>query len=201
MELKKTLLWGGGVLFIFWLLGKCDGSNEITADQIIASASKQQNTTNAATVALSVDTGEVAPVSKWVYSDEEDKMTSKKKYYAVLTANDELVFDFPYDGGSVASLMIRRKRGEDNALLKVSKGQFIHDYEGGSIKVRFGNSKPSTYAISRPSDQSSDLVFIDNASRFISNLKKYKKLLIEAEFYNEGVRQIEFNIEGFKWDH
>jgi hypothetical protein len=198
MELKKLLTWGGGVLLIFWLLGKCNDSKELTADQIIASASKQQNT-NAVT--SPADTGEVMPTSKWLYSDEEDKMTSKKKYFAQLKANDELIFDFPYDGGSVATLTIRKKRGEVDAMLKVSKGQFILDYEGGSIKARFGNAKPSIYAISQSSDHSSDLVFIDNASRFISNLKKYKKLLIEAEFFNEGVRQIEFNIEGFKWDH
>jgi hypothetical protein len=83
----------------------------------------------------------------------------------------------------------------------MSKGQFIYDYEGGSIKVRFGDSKVSIYAISGPSDHSSNIIFIDDASRFISNLKKYKELVIEAEFYNEGLRQIEFNIDGFKWDH
>ena len=197
MELKKLLTWGGGVLLIFWLLGKCNESKEVTGDQIIDSVSKQQNSK----VVSPADTGEVIPSSKWLYSDEEDKMTSKKKYYAQLIANDELMFDFPYNGGSVATLTIRKKRGEVDAMLKISKGQFIHDYEGGSIKVRFGNAKPSIYAISKSSDQSSNLIFIDNVSRFISNLKKYKKLLIEAEFYNEGVRQIEFNIEGFKWDH
>ena len=200
MELKKTLLWGTGVLLMFWLLGKCDGSKEINANQVIASVSKQQNA-NGSADASSVDTGVIVPSSKWLYSDDEDKMTSRKTYYAELTANDELMFDFPYDGGSVATLVIRKKRGAVNAILKISKGQFIHDYEGSSIKVRFGNSKPSVYAISRPSDYSSDVVFIDNASRLISNLKKYKKMLIEAEFYNEGLRQIEFNVEGFRWEH
>ena len=100
MELKKLLTWGGGVLLIFWLLGKCNDSKELTADQIIATASKQQNS-NATTVVSSADTGKVFPVSKWLYSDEEDKMTSKKKYYAQLIANDELMFDFPYNGGSL----------------------------------------------------------------------------------------------------
>jgi hypothetical protein len=200
MEIKKVLIWGAGVLVMFWLLEKCNESKEVTADQILASASKQQNA-NASTVVSSADTGEVIPTAKWLYSNEEDKMTSRKMYYAQLTANNELVFDFPYDGGSVATLTIRKKRGEVDVMLKISKGQFIHDYEGGSIKVRFGNTKPGIYAISKPSDYSSDLVFIDNASRFISNLKKYKKLLIEAEFYNEGIRQMEFDIEGFKWDH
>lgn len=68
-------------------------------------------------------------------------MTSKKQYFADLVANDELTFDFPYDGGSIATLILRKKRGENNVILKISKGRFIHNYEGGSIKVRFGIQK------------------------------------------------------------
>lgn len=89
---------------MFWLLGKCDGSKEINANQVIVSVSKQQSA-NGSAVASSVDTGVIVPSSKWLYSDDEDKMTSIKTYYAELTVNDELMFDFPYDGGSVATLI------------------------------------------------------------------------------------------------
>ncbi|WP_316838721.1 hypothetical protein [Pedobacter gandavensis] len=207
MELKKILLWAGGVVLMLWAIGKCNESNGIGIDQLTAatSTSKQKDSNpqySKASKELSlVDTADATPEYKWLYYDDEDKMTSKKDYYAELIANEELEFGFPYNGGSVATLILRKKRDENHVILQISKGQFIHNYSGASVKVRFGDSKANVYSISRPADHSSDVVFIDNTARFISNLKKHKKLLIEAEFYKEGSRQMAFDIEGFKWDH
>ena len=50
------------------------------------------------------------------------------------------------------------------------------------------------------SDGSSNVVFIENASKFIGLLKTSKKIILEAEFFDAGNKQFDFNVEGLKWD-
>lgn len=142
-----------------------------------------------------------APIkNNWSYSEHVDKMTSKKVYSATSKANNLLDFEFPYDGGSIATIVIRKNNSTD-VMLNVSKGQFKSNYSGGTIRARFDDNPAKSYKTSPASDGSSDVLFILNESNFIANIKRSKKLLIEAEFYREGNRQIEFNIENLKWNH
>jgi hypothetical protein len=142
-----------------------------------------------------------ALLSAWEYSEDEDKMTSKKTYFAQNTAKELLKFDFPYDGGSVATLTVRKKRGENNVYLQVSKGQFNSGVDGGNIRARFDSKPAKTYSFSQSSSNNSSVIFIDNEAGFIKNLKSHKQLFLEAEFYGEGNRIMEFDITGFKWSH
>lgn len=137
--------------------------------------------------------------SKWTYNEEQDKMTSKKKYFANIEANNVLNFDFPYDGGSTGSIMIRKKDGATDVMLSISKGQFNTGVDGTSISVRFDDDKPVTFECSEASDNSSDLLFINNTKKFISRLKKSKKMNVQAEFYESGLQVMEFTTAGFVW--
>lgn len=139
--------------------------------------------------------------NNWRYKESEDKMTSKKVYSAVVTANELLNFDFPYNGGSTATLTLRYKDGETNVMLQVDKGQFISNVNGNNVRVRFGSSKAKRYSTSMSSDYAHDLIFIGNETDFVRNVKKNERVIIETEFYNEGVRQIEFDIRNLKWNH
>ncbi|WP_345954115.1 hypothetical protein [Mucilaginibacter sp. PAMB04168] len=139
--------------------------------------------------------------TKWNYTNEVDKMTSKKKYFASIDSDNQLDFEFPYDGGSTASILVRKQDNSNEVLLSVSKGQFIVGIDGGTVKVRFDDNKAMTFPCSEPSSGSSDLIFIGNEKKFIKNLKTAKKLLIQAEFYEAGLKEMEFSTAGFKWDH
>ena len=142
------------------------------------------------------------PISAWNYSDEEDKMTSKKIYFASIDANDQLYLRAPYDGGVTATLTIRRRNGENNAYISVSKGQFItHLLDGQPVKIRFDSTRAETYYCSPASDGDSRILFINSANRAIARLKKAKKVIVEAELYDNGYQEIEFNTAGFKWDY
>ena len=44
------------------------------------------------------------------------------------------------------------------------------------------------------------MIFINSTKAIISKLKTSKKIIIEAEFFNEGNRQMEFDVTGFKWE-
>ena len=140
------------------------------------------------------------PKENWSYSQDSDKMTSKIKYFATVDANEPLQLKAPYDGGVTATVTIRNMKGENEAMLQISKGQFLAGVDGVDIQVRFDTLKAETYSCSGPSDYSSTVLFIQSSAKFIAHLKKAKKLLIGAEMYDNGVQQMEFNVAGFKWN-
>jgi hypothetical protein len=147
------------------------------------------------------ETAKESESTNWQYSEEEDKMTSKKTFFANILSPTKLNFDFPYEGSS-ASIILRKKRGELNVILQVSKGQFKgYVNDGQTIKARFDKGVVQSYSCSEASDNSSNVLFINSANKFLKNLKNYHKLVIEAEFYQEGVQQIEFDISNLKWNH
>ena len=139
------------------------------------------------------------PRENWSYSQDSDKMTSKINYYASVQANEELQLKAPYDGGATATLTVRNITGKNEVLLKVSKGQFLAGIDEENIQVRFDTSKAETYSCSGPSDYSTTVLFVTSAAKFVASLKKAKKLLIGAEMYDNGIQQMEFNVEGLKW--
>lgn len=91
----------------------------------------------------------------------------------------------------------------NKVMFQISKGQIVtgNQVEGGSTRVRFDDEKPFTVSVTYPSDYSSDLIFLGSSKKLISKLKTAKKFLIEVEFYNEGIQQIEFDVEGLEWEH
>lgn len=154
--------------------------------------------------AVVVDVAEVKEEvpDSWVYTDREDKMNSTTTYIARVNAKELMQFDFPYHGGTESSIMVRKNASGTDVMLIISQGQFITSFTGDQyIKAKFGENKPKNYSISRSSDGSTEVVFINNDKNFIANLKANNTVIIEAEFYQEGIRQMEFNIQNFEWNH
>ena len=154
-----------------------------------------KDTTRAATAAPT----QTANSGSWDYSEEVDKMSSAKNYYAVINATELLNFDAPYDGGSTATLTIRNKAKANEVILSISKGQFASS--DLAVKVRFDATPAASYQASEPSDGSTDVIFIENSAKFLKKLKTAQKLIIEAEFFESGLKTMEFNVKGFKWEH
>jgi len=142
---------------------------------------------------------ELKPPSPWTYHVSEDKMTSKQVRYASVSAPDKLMFEFPYNGGSTATLTLRKKSGATDIYMNISEGQFNNTYEGGFVRIRFDKNSPRRYSFSPAADGSSDVIFLDATADLVKRLKKAKKIIIEAEFYNEGTRQIEFDVKELNW--
>lgn len=125
-------------------------------------------------------------------------MSNKRVFLFEIVANDLLEFGFPYSGGSVATFTIRKKNNSYDAYLSISKGQFVTDLNGGSVNIKFDNQNPKQYSSSIPSDYSQNIIFINSSKTIISKVKQCKTMLIETEFYQEGLRQIEFDVRGLK---
>jgi hypothetical protein len=140
------------------------------------------------------------PATAWQYSDDEDKLTSKKVHFAQVDAIEELQLKFPYNGGVTATIFLRKRDGASTAMLQLSRGQFMTSVDGEEIRVRFDDGKPETFSCSESADNDSRVLFIDATSRFISKLRKSKNLVIEATLFDNGNQQMEFPTAGLAWD-
>jgi len=137
---------------------------------------------------------------QWIYETQEDKINDSKIYFAHVDANELLDFKFPYDGGVTASILLRKWNNKTEAMLTITKGQFMpNTMENHRIKVKFDNEKAESYLYTDPSDGSSTIAFISNAKKFISKLKNSKVVIVECEFFEEGTRTMEFKTDGLKW--
>lgn len=150
---------------------------------------------------ITEDTTSVTPGYQWSYSEKQDKMTSKTNKWATVDADELLQFASPYDGGVTASLVIRKKDGLD-IMFRISKGQIITSVDDSEnrCRIKFDDESPKSYGFTTAADYSSDVIFFTSTSTLLKKIKKAKKMIVEVQFYQEGNRQIEFNVEGLKWD-
>lgn len=136
----------------------------------------------------------------WTYSEQEDKMTNEPIYFANCDAKNIFNFNFPYDGGSRLSIVIRKMSGKNEVILQISKGQFSSAYNS-SVKMKFDEGKILSYDFTEAADGSSDYIFLHPASSIIKKIKNAKSIKIEAPFFEQGRQIAEFNVSGLNWKH
>ena len=137
----------------------------------------------------------------WQYEVADDKMGRGKVNKAWLNSNNFFEFDFPYRGKQRSTLFLRKhpEYGND-VILVIERGQFRCGVSGCEVLVRFGDKKPVKYEAAEPRDGSSETLFIRNYSAFLANLRKVDSIKIEAEFFQQGNRVMEFNTKNLQWD-
>jgi len=138
---------------------------------------------------------------EWSYSSKVDPMTSKTSYFASLASTNTVNFKFPYNGEQRGEISLStHPHNWKNIVFSIKQGQFLcTSYSGCDIMVRFDENPPKYYHAVGPSDGSTTYIFIPNRdySSFVEKLLKSKKVLIQAEFYQEGLRTFEFNVKNF----
>lgn len=139
-----------------------------------------------------------AIASGWRYTVEKDELRGTTRKVAYLDSPERLDFQFPYSGGTTATLYVSRRGSAKPVIgLKVDKGQFICSITGDTvIHVKFGDRPVEPFGCFVASDGSSDVIFMSHADLFLARMRKAKTLMIEAPFYREGVRQIRFDTAG-----
>jgi hypothetical protein len=149
----------------------------------------------------STATGEGAPASKWTYSQDKDAMRGTTTRYASLDSDNSAEFDFPYQGGSTATLQVRQ-RPEDGLriLLSVTKGQFLcNSFTNTTVSVKFDNGPVKKFGCSDTAAGNTDVIFIENPSTFLKALRASKSAMIEPQFFQAGGRQFTFDTSGLEW--
>lgn len=138
--------------------------------------------------------------SEWSYSTEKDEMRGVESRFAQLEAVNAIHLDFPY-GEQRGQLLVRQsaKHGFD-ILVGVPSGQILcNSFQDTFINVKFDDGPIQRYGCSDASDGTNNMVFIQGSKNFLGKLKKSKKLIVEMEFYQNGVQQMTFNIANLKW--
>ena len=195
--MKKGCLIAIGVFFLLGLIGAL-----LSPDDQKSTATKQQDVQT--TTEQESESEKVEEKSKWKYGESEDEMTGKKSYYASLTSDNEVEFEFPYQGGSSLSITVRKspKYGKD-VYFNISKGQFSDTFSGCNISVKFDNGSIEKYHCVGADDASTGILFLDGKrDTFISKLKSAKEIKIQAQFFQEGDRTFTFTTPvGLVWEH
>ena len=142
--------------------------------------------------------------SQWEYKQEKDDMRNAITYRASNESTNEVEFGFPY-GGSKARILLRKdpKFGNDVMFL-INSGQFSSCFDGCRIAVKFDDQKLEHYSMVGTDDGTSDVLFISgskNIKRFVEKLRKSKKVIIEASFYDHGREQFSFEVGNLDWKH
>jgi len=138
----------------------------------------------------------------WNYRESQDEMSGDTRYFASSYSTNRINFDAPYAGGSSFDLIIRNMDGKTSVLMTVSKGQFILGYgESKKARIKLDEEAPFTMTYSSSNDGSADVIFFDYPSKLIGEIKKAKKLMIEASFYSAGRKVVYFDVEGLEWEY
>jgi len=138
----------------------------------------------------------------WRYDSSYDHMRDEQTKLAYIESSTMLNFGFPYQGGSLASLILKENKRQGLIVaLQVDKGQFnCSAVERCTVYAKFDTGKVLTFHGEPPASGRASIILITPAAKVVDLLKKSKHLTLEAEFYQEGTRQMEFDVMGLEWE-
>lgn len=190
-NMKKIILVIVGVSFLVLCINMC---NSITT----SNGTYLDSDTAVIDTALYGNTPIEVEKKTWSLQTKQDEMDDSKSYWYSLQSDNYANFDFPYEGDSYLTITVRwmKKYGYD-VLLEITDGQMVGDEYNGTnyVRVRFDGGKVQKFYYNEPNDGSSNLVFLRNAQKFIEKCKNAKDIIIEQEFYQEGVHQFKFHVD------
>lgn len=190
-NMKKIILAIVGVSFLVLCINMCNGITTSNGTYL-------DSDTAVIDTALYGNTPIEVEKKTWSLQTKQDEMDDSKSYWYSLQSDNYANFDFPYEGDSYLTITVRwmKKYGYD-VLLEITDGQMVGDEYNGTnyVRVRFDGGKVQKFYYNEPNDGSSNLVFLRNAQKFIEKCKNAKDIIIEQEFYQEGVHQFKFHVD------
>lgn len=161
-------------------------------------SSSSAETTNTSPTETKTSSQPETSQNTWKYDSSINNM-GDKYLYAEVDANEKVYMEFPYNGGSTGTLLIRNKNGKKEAMFLIDKGQIDTDYDGTYIRVKFDDQAPQKWSMSGSADNSSDILFFENATSLIKKVKESKKVVLEVPFFQNGNQQFVFNTENLNF--
>jgi hypothetical protein len=109
----------------------------------------------------------------WRYFTLTDDMTSKTIAFAESKSVNKENLHWPYGRNIGATLTLRKHpRQGKSVYVTLDKGQILcRSYESCTVSIRFDDRPPNQYSAIGPSDGSTEVVFIQNHTRFVTALK------------------------------
>jgi hypothetical protein len=129
-------------------------------------------------------------------------MRHSKWFTARTDSLNSLEFEFPYRKDSDhAHLQVQvEPTGRKEIAMEIDKGQFLcNGIDGCTIAVKFDDGPIKNIHANASAAGKADVIFPSYS--ILPQLKKAKKVVIEADFYDHGSEQIVFNTDGLRWEH
>ncbi len=113
--------------------------------------------------------------------------------FASTVSSNTLDFTFPYTGTQHARLTLRKhpRMGLD-VIVQIERGQFVCRIDGCALMVRFDEGQAERFYGAGAADGTSTILFIRPSDRFMARVRKAKRVRIEAQFYQQGIRVLDF---------
>lgn len=145
------------------------------------------------------DSSPAQPVSNWQKGSVKDEMTDKERPYAAITSLNGAAFNFPYhvEGGSKATIVIRRDIKNKVAYVMVEKGQMICSYDGCTVQTKSESGVIKNWRASEAAPGVHNAIFISDSEGFENYIKKSKKIRIGVEFYEYGIKSFDFDVSNY----
>src|SRR3546814_11310943 len=84
----------------------------------------------------------------------------------------------------------------------VPSGQIMcNSFSDAYVNVKFDDCAIQRYGCTDASDGTSNMILIQGSKGFLSKLRKSKKAVVEAEFFQNGMQQMTFNTANLKWEN
>ena len=158
---------------------------------------KKMKTILSAVMVFAVATPAVA--GDWQYADSTDPMGSTLSI-GRLQASQPINLRFPYAGDQYPGLVVRKnaKTGLD-VIVVINEGQILcDDYSHTTVTVRFDDRKPFEVECSRPSDGSTNGVFLGSERKLVDSIATSKTMTVGLELYQNGTVYPIFDVAGIE---
>jgi hypothetical protein len=138
--------------------------------------------------------------SDWFYNVQRNERTNAPILAAQVTSSNAFEFNFPHQGQQHADLVLYKGHGDAlHALLVVERGQFsCNNIDECRVAIRADYGPTTDFKISAPGGNPENERFIENPQLLSDLLVGAKRLRIEATFYRQGRRVLDFAVSGFR---
>lgn len=138
-------------------------------------------------------------INNWGEGTVKDEMTDKEKPYLFTRSLNGADFNFPYhvDGGSKATIVIRKDLKRKVAYIVIERGHIICSFDDCEIQTRSESGKIQKWSASEASPGVNTAIFIDNVNAFEHYIINNKKIRVGIEFYEYGIKSFDFNVSGY----
>lgn len=130
----------------------------------------------------------------WRYSTDLVGIDKEKMSWIETKSLNSLDLKFPYNGINRGELTIRKSKGKTELIFSINKGQILCDIYTCKGRIKFDTSPSIPFTGVKPSDGTSNMIFINDSSILIQKIKDSKRVSIEVEMYQSGNQILEFNV-------
>jgi len=132
----------------------------------------------------------------WSYSTDTVGIDKEQMSWISTKSANSLNLKFPYNGSNHGTLTIRKSKTGTELLFEITKGQVLCDLYACRGKIKFDSSPSISFSGRKPSDGTSNLIFLDNSNVLIQQIKSSKLISMQVEMFREGYQVLEFNVDG-----